>query len=159
MTPTQPDATKGNDVHGSTSQLSALATRAWRPPPFDDQPRRLQAVDAFILPVAWGFACGLILSLSEVAFFAGCVIAAAGGVSAGLQHREAKAALTRGLVGSALFGAAILAGHAAAGADPTHAIPHPQILQLPISIIPGVLLALLGRSLLTRREAQGELLA
>ena len=136
--------------------VSALASRAWRPPLFDAQPRSQQTIDAFILPVAWGFICGLILSLSEVAFFVGCVIAAAGGVSAGLQHRQAKAALTRGLVGSALFGTAILAGHAAAGADPTHAIPHPEILQLPISIIPGVLLALLGRSLLTRRETHGD---
>lgn len=132
--------------------IRALASRAWHPPDFHAQPRWLQAIDAFVVPVTWGFTCGLVVGLSELAFFACCAVALAGGISAGLQHHRTAAALTRGLIGSTLFGATILAGHATAGSAPTHAIPDPALLQLPVSIVPGLLLALIGCSIRGRRE-------
>jgi len=115
-------------------------TRAWAPPPFNTQARWLQAVDALGLPLTWGLVCGVALDYSAVAYFIGCGIAAAGGLSAGLQHPRITGALARGLTGGTVFALSILLGHALAGSHPTGALPHPEALQLPLSIVPGMLL-------------------
>jgi hypothetical protein len=89
-----------------------------KPLPFHDRSRLAQVILGAIVPAAIGVVAGILLGASSAAYWIVAVLAAVGAVLAGLEHPDARGGAARGLVGGAIYGAALLIAHAVAG---THA--------------------------------------
>jgi hypothetical protein len=122
------------------------------PPLLEERPRGLQILLAIVVPVIYGGITGWVLGTSEGAWLVLNLLAAIGGVGAGLDHLGAAAGARRGALGGALFGAAVLIGHELQGDDPLTSIPHPGILLIVLTVFFGVLLGALGGWLRARAE-------
>lgn len=121
-------------------------------PEWEEMTGARRVVEAVVLPVGWGFLCGLALGVSAPLYIAGTVAGILGGIGGGAQHREASQALLRGLVGGTLFGLSILLGFEAGGADEAEVhLPDPAILLLLLTVLPAFPLHWLGWRL-RRRE-------
>jgi hypothetical protein len=103
-------------------------------------------------PVVLGALCGIALGLSEAVYLGLSLLAALGGVAAGFEHARARSGLLRGVVGGCLFGFALLAAHAIAGAPPLAKLPDPQVVLVVITTVIGALLGGLGARLRAGRE-------
>jgi hypothetical protein len=100
------------------------------------QSRRV--IEAVVLPVGWGFVCGLALGVSAPLYIVGTVAGILGGIGGGAQHREVSQALLRGLVGGTLFGLGILLGFEVGGAEEAEVhLPDPAILLLLFTVLPA----------------------
>jgi hypothetical protein len=99
---------------------------------------------AGLVPVAFGAICGWLLGVNKTAYLVCSLLAIAGGYVAGQEHDGAAEGALRGVVGGALFGAAIVLVHEATGKAAKADIPHPQIILVAITIVAGVILGALG---------------
>src|SRR3954454_12109762 len=108
------------------------------------RPVPLQLVLAGLVPAAFGAICGYLLGVNKTAYLVLSLLAIAGGYIAGQEHDGAGEGAIRGVIGGAVFGAAILLVHEATGKAPKADIPDPKILLVAITTAAGVILGALG---------------
>jgi hypothetical protein len=99
---------------------------------------------AGLVPAAFGAICGYLLGVNKAAYLVLSLLAIAGGYIAGQEHDGAGEGAIRGVVGGAIFGAAILLVHEATGKSAKADIPDPKILLVVITTVAGVILGALG---------------
>lgn len=124
------------------------------PAPFETRPHRQQALGVILPAFGLGFVVGIALDLSSIAYVVLLVAAGLGGIAAGMEHRRPGIAVLRGLTGGAIFGFGLLAGHWVLGRDATVALPSPEALEVLITAVASVPLALLGVALRRLVEAR-----
>ena len=124
------------------------------PAPFETRPRRQQLLGVTLPAFGLGFVVGIALGLSAIAYVVLLVVAGLGGIAAGMEHRRPGIAALRGLMGGAIFGIALLVGHWVLGRDATVALPSPEALEVLITAVASVPLALLGVALRRLLEAR-----
>src|SRR6516164_1612856 len=90
----------------------------YAPPLFRDRSRPVQVVLGGVVPAAIGAAAGVLLGVSAASYWAVAALAGIGGFIAGFEHRDGWGGADRGVVGGAIYGAALLVTHALVG---THA--------------------------------------
>jgi hypothetical protein len=78
----------------------------------------VQIVLGGVIPAIVGAVAGVLVGVSPGAYWAVAAVAALGGFVAGFEHQDGWGGADRGVVGGAIYGAALLVAHAIAG---THA--------------------------------------
>ena len=127
------------------------------PPLFRDRPRPVQVVLGGVIPLAIGVLAGIMVGISAGAYWAVGVVAAVGGVLAGLEHRDGWGGADRGVVGGGLYGIGLLAAHGIAGTDAKVSLgSFPPLLAVVTAIIGMLLGALGGRIARVLRQRAGE---
>ncbi len=127
------------------------------PPLFRDRPRSVQVILGGVIPFAIGALAGIMIGVAPGAYWAVGVVAAVGGVLAGLEHRDGWGGADRGVVGGALYGIGLLIAHAVAGTHATVSLgSFPPLLAVVTAIIGMLLGALGGRIARGKRERAGE---
>ncbi len=114
------------------------------PPLLADRPVAAQVVFAVVIPAAYGALTGYLLGHSKGWYVILSVLAAIGGVGAGFDHLGAAAGAKRGALGGAIFGLAVVIGHAIDAGPATVKIPHPAIALVAFTVFFGVILGALG---------------
>jgi hypothetical protein len=104
----------------------------------------LQVLLAGLVPAAFGAICGYLLGVNKTAYLVLSLLAIAGGYIAGQEHDGAGEGALRGLVGGAIFGAAIVLVHDATGKPAKADIPDPEIILVGITTVAGIILGALG---------------
>jgi hypothetical protein len=123
------------------------------PPLLKSHPPTRQAIQAGVVPAAFGALCGWMVGVSEIVYLVLVVpVAIGGGFLAGLEHDTARSGAIRGFVGGALFGGFIVLVHELTGQEAKAELPHPPIV---LALITSVLGAGLG-ALAARRRAKRE---
>ena len=112
-----------------------------------------QLITGVGVPALFGLVTGVVLGVSEVLYLLLSVLAIAGGLLAGLEHRGAEEGLVRGVTGGLLFGTFILVGHEFIGGEAKADLPEPKILLVLITTLAGGLLGALGGWRRGRRRA------
>ena len=112
-------------------------------PLLKDRPRELQVLLAGVAPAVIGFVAGLMLGVSAAAYWVVNLIAAIGGVAAGLEHENGWKGADRGLLGGTIFGIFLLIAHALGGAAKVK-LPGFEPLLVIVTAIAGMLLGALG---------------
>jgi hypothetical protein len=111
---------------------------------FRDRSRPAQILIGGVVPAVIGALAGVLVGTSVVAYWVVGVLAGIGGFLAGFEHRDGWGGADRGMVGGAIYGAALLGAHALAG---THAKvslgSFPPLLAVFTAII-GILLGAAG---------------
>jgi hypothetical protein len=147
---------------GETSAAGTPASAADRAPQggllahvplFSERPRAVQIVTAAIVPAAFGAITGIVLGVSAAGYWGLQLLAAIGGVLAGLEHPHGREGARRGLVGGTLFGTFLLIAHAVAGTDETVKLPDFEPVLAVFTALIGMLLGALGGRL-RRRSAR-----
>ncbi len=126
------------------------------PAPFETRPRRQQVLGVALPAFGLGFVVGIALDLSAIAYIVLLVVAGLGGVAAGMEHSRPGIAALRGLIGGGIFGVGLLAGHWVLGRNATIALPSPEALEVLITAVASVPLALLGVALRRLVEARAD---
>ena len=90
----------------------------FEPTLFRDRARPVQVVLGGVIPAIFGGVAGVLIGVSTGAYWAIAAVVAIGGIIAGFEHQDGWGGADRGLVGGAIYGAALLLAHAIAG---THA--------------------------------------
>ncbi len=85
---------------------------------FRDRPLPAQVLIGGVAPAVLGAAAGILLGVSDAAYWALGFVAAVGGFLAGFEHQDGWGGADRGLVGGFIYGVALLVAHAIVG---THA--------------------------------------
>jgi hypothetical protein len=85
---------------------------------FRDRPRPVQVLLGGVLPAISGAIAGILVGVSSGAYWGWGAVAAIGGFLGGFEHQDGWGGADRGVVGGAIYGAALLIAHAIAG---THA--------------------------------------
>jgi hypothetical protein len=138
--------------------VSARAVRI--PPLFRDRPRAFQIILGGVVPLAFGAVVGVVVGVSSGAYWALAVLAAIGGVLAGLEHQDGWGGADRGLVGGALFGTGLLLAHAIAGTHAKVSLGSFPPFLVVIDAIVGMFLGALGgriaRTLRRRTSVSGD---
>lgn len=129
---------------------NAPASPSRLPPLMRDRPTALIVVLAGVVPVAFGVLTGFALDWSGAVYFVLLVLAALGGIGAGLDHDTVALGARRGVLGGALFTAGILATNAAIDAAHADLLPHPHVLLFVINCFFGVVFGALGARLRMR---------
>lgn len=127
------------------------------PPLLLDRPIPARVVLGLVVPSAFGFLCGVALDKSKPLYLVLIVIAAIGGVLGGFEMYGSGQGALRGLVGGTLFGLFVLLGHQVVSGDATVKLPHPAILLLIFTIVPGVALSAWGGRLRYEYEDRGHM--
>jgi hypothetical protein len=121
-------------------------------PLFRDRPLPIQIVTGIVVPAVFGAITGVVLGVSAAGYWVLQLVAAVGGLLAGVEHRDGWEGADRGLVGGAIFGTAILVAHAIAGTDAHVTLPKFAPILAVFTAIIGMLLGALGGRL--RRGAR-----
>jgi hypothetical protein len=108
------------------------------------------------VPAAYGFVTGIALDKSQPLYIVLIILAAIGGLLAGFEMYGPGQGAVRGFVGGTLFGAFILIAHEVVSGDATVKLPHPAIVFLLFTIVPGVALGAWGGSLRLEYEERRE---
>jgi hypothetical protein len=119
---------------------------------FEDRTMGLRILLVLVVPVVFGAIAGLALGASKALYLVLQLIAAVGGLLAGLEHRRTGQAAMRGLFAGLFFGAAIAITHALVGGTDNGLLPVPALLPV-ITAVAGGILASLGALLRRRLEA------
>jgi hypothetical protein len=90
----------------------------FEPTLFRDRARPAQIVLGGVIPAIFGVVAGILIGVSTGAYWAIAAVVAIGGIIAGFEHQDGWGGADRGLMGGAVYGAALLIAHAIAG---THA--------------------------------------
>jgi hypothetical protein len=120
------------------------------PPLIRDRPTPLIVLLAGIVPVAFGVITGFALDRSSALYFGLLVLAALGGIGAGLEHDTVARGARRGLLGGALFTAGILGTNEIIDAAHADVLPHPHALLFVINCFFGVVFGAVGARLRMR---------
>jgi hypothetical protein len=107
-----------------------------------------------VAPIALGSVTGVVLGVTEGGYLVLDGVATLGGFAAGLEHRRAREAMARGLLGGTCFGGSILVAHAISARPALASIPEPAALLLVFTITGGVVLGALGAALRARLESR-----
>jgi NAD(P)-dependent dehydrogenase (short-subunit alcohol dehydrogenase family) len=139
---------------GSGRMLAGKGFTMKPPVLFETRSRRQQLLLATLPAFGLGFVVGIALDLSAIAYVVLLVVAVLGGVAAGMEHRRPGIAALRSLTSGASFGAALLVGHWLLGRDATvaRALPNPEALEVLVTAVGSVPLALLGVALRRRMD-------
>jgi hypothetical protein len=122
------------------------------PPLLSERPRQTQIVLAVAVPFLFGAVAGVAVGISAAAYTVLALLAAAGGILAGLEHPDPRGGARRVFLAGALFGLGILIAHAVAGADAKVSLGgFPPLLILIDAIIGAVLGAIGGAISRSRR--------
>jgi hypothetical protein len=125
---------------------------------FRDRSRPVQVVLGGVVPAAVGALAGVLIGVSEAAYWIVAVLAGIGAFLAGFEHRDGWGGADRGVVGGAIYGTALLVAHALVG---THAKvslgSFPPLLAVLTAIIGMFLSAAGGRIARLQRERAGAL--
>lgn len=117
---------------------------------FGSRPVQVRVVLAVLLPADIGGIAGLVLASLPALYVGLQVLAAIGGLLAGLEHRKAGEAALRGLCGGVFFGIGIIGLHALSGGSDHHLLGQLPIALPVITATSGALFAIIG-SLVRRR--------
>jgi competence ComEA-like helix-hairpin-helix protein len=113
----------------------------------------MQLVLAALVPALFGVVAGVLLGTTEPGYQAISLLAAVGGLGAGLEHAGPRSGFRRGLAGGVCFGLAILATHGAFfDGHPKAHVPQPEVLLAVLTTAFGALLGALGGRLRARLE-------
>jgi hypothetical protein len=82
---------------------------------FRDRSRPVQIILGGLVPAAVGVVAGVLIGINTGAYWAVAIVAGIGGFLAGFEHQDGWGGADRGLVGGAIYGAALLIAHAIAG--------------------------------------------
>ena len=104
-------------------------------------------------PLVLGALSGVLIGVSAGVYWGLQVLAATGGLLAGLEHQGAAAGARRGLVGGALYGAALLLAHAATGLHEHVSLGDTPALLVVITGVFGCGFGAVGGHLRARAEA------
>lgn len=122
-----------------------------QPVPFADLPRPVQVQLLVGGPLLFGAVCGFVLSESKTGWLVLQLVAALGGLLAGLEHHGARGGALRGLAAGALFGTGIVIADAVSSAPPAADVPDPMVLMIVITALIGTLLGAVGGAISSRR--------
>ena len=114
------------------------------PPLLLERPVAARVALGLVVPSVYGFVTGIALDKTQPLYIVLIVLAAIGAVLAGFEMYGSGQGAVRGLVGGTLYGALILIAHGLISGDATVKLPHPAILFLLFTIIPGVALGAWG---------------
>jgi uncharacterized membrane protein YoaK (UPF0700 family) len=123
------------------------------PPLFEDRTRETRVVLALVVPFLFGAVAGVFVGISAAVYTALAVLAAIGGILAGLEHPDPAGGARRVFVGGALFGLGILIAHAISGADAKVSLGGFPPLLILIDAIIGAVLGAIGGAISRSRRA------
>jgi len=113
-------------------------------PLFHERPLALRVVTGGIVPAAFGGVTGIVLGVSAAGYWGLSLLALAGGVLAGVEHRDGWEGADRGLVGGVLFGTGLLVAHAIAGTHAKVSLPQFEPILVLFTAIIGMFAGALG---------------
>jgi len=120
---------------------------------FRDRSRGAQIFLGGVLAAALGALAGVLIGTSVTAYWVVAIIAGVGGFLSGFEHQDGWGGADRGLVGGAIYGAALLIAHAIAGTDAKVSLgSHPPLLVVVTAIIGMFLAGFGGRIARAQRE-------
>jgi len=123
------------------------------PPLLRDRPRPVQVALGGVIPAILGAIAGVLLGVSSTAYYIWGLVAAIAAVVAGFEHQDGLGGADRGLVGGAIYGAALLVAHALVGTTAKVSLGSlPSLLAVLTAIIGMLLSALGGRIARGQRE-------
>ena len=143
---------------GAIPEVAGLGRReddGLKPTLLLSRPLPARLVLPVVPPLVFGAICGWVLGVNKIAYLVLSVLAIAGGYVAGQEHDRALEGALRGLVGGAIFGAAILEAHAIAGTAAKAQLPHPHALLVAVTTGFGVGLGAAGARRRARRREEG----
>jgi hypothetical protein len=120
-----------------------------------DRSLAAQIVLVVIIPVVFGLITGYFLGKSKTVYIALNVVAAIGGYVAGWEHRSAREAAVRGVIGGAFFGAGILLMHQITGDRTVIDLTNPKIVLIGFTAGFGAILGAFGAGGRATREQKG----
>ena len=126
------------------------------PPLLLERPVAARVTVGLIVPSAYGFLTGIALDTSRGIYIVLTILAAIGGLVAGFEMYGSGQGAVRGLVGGTLFGGSVLIAHQVVSGDATVKLPHPAVVLMVFTIVPGVLLGSWGGRLRFEVEEQRE---
>ena len=126
------------------------------PPLLLERPVAARVTVGLIVPSAYGFLTGIALDTSRGIYIVLTILAAIGGLLAGFEMYGSGQGAVRGLVGGTLFGGSVLIAHQVVSGDATVKLPHPAVVLMVFTIVPGVLLGSWGGRLRFEVEEQRE---
>jgi hypothetical protein len=127
---------------------------------FRDRSRPAQILLGGVLPAVIGAIAGILVGVSAPAYWVVGALAGIGGFLAGFEHRDGWGGADRGMVGGAIYGAALLGAHQLAGTHAKVSLGSTPPLLAVVTAIIGILLgAAGGRIARARRERAGIFLA
>jgi hypothetical protein len=97
-----------------------------------------------VIPAALGALAGIMLGISTAAYWAVGAVAAVGGFVAGFEHQDGWGGADRGMVGGAIYGAALLIAHKLAGTHAKVSLGSFPPFLIVITAILGILLGAAG---------------
>ena len=116
----------------------------YSPELFRDRSRPAQIIIGGVTPAVIGAVVGVLIGVSSTAYWILAVIAGLGAVLAGFEHQDGWGGADRGLVGGAIYGAALLIAHAIAGTHAKVSLGSFPPFLIVITAIAGMLLGALG---------------
>lgn len=125
--------------------------RTMLPPLLADRPPLVQAVLAGLVPATFGAFVGLTLGWSAGVYLALQMVAALGGIGAGLEHSTLRSGAVRGLIGGVLFGAFLLIAHEVSGEPAELELAEPAVLLVVVTAVLGAAFGALGAFLRARQ--------
>lgn len=111
------------------------------PPLLLNRPLPARIVLALVVPAAYGIVTGIALNESKALYVALAAVAAIGALLGGFEMYGPGQGALRGAIAGLIFGACVLVGHELVGGHATVKLPHPAIVYLAFTIIPGALLS------------------
>src|SRR5713226_1091498 len=111
---------------------------------FRERPLVLRIITGGVVPTAFGAVTGILLGVSAAGYWALSLLALAGGVLAGFEHRDGWEGADRGLIGGALFGTGLLVAHALAGTHAQVSLPKFAPILVVFTAIVGMFAGALG---------------
>ncbi len=122
---------------------------------FRDRSRLGQVLLGGVVPAAVGALAGVLIGVSSAAYWVVAVLAAAGALLGGFEHRDASGGAARGVCGGLIYGGALLGAHAVAGNHAKVSLGSvPALLIVVTAIVGMVLSAIGGRISRGRRERE-----
>jgi len=119
---------------------------------FRDRPRPVQIILGGVVPAAIGVLAGILIGVSTTGYWVVAIVAGVGGFLSGFEHQDGWGGADRGLVGGAIYGTALLIGHAIAGTQAKVSLGSFPPLLAVLTAIGGMLLAALGGRLARARR-------
>jgi hypothetical protein len=122
------------------------------PPLLSDRPQAVQVLLVVVVPLLLGAVAGIFLGISAAVYLLISLLAALGGLAAGLEHLGAVSGAKRGAIAGAAYGAGILIAHQIAGTEERVELSHPPIVLIVFTLAIGAVLSALGGSYRAKRE-------
>jgi hypothetical protein len=124
----------------------------WPPRLLETRPISHQWVVADFVPLIFGIIVGIVLGVSSGLYALLLIVATVGGFLGGMEHTVPHEGAARGEVGGLLFGLGLLLGHHIAGTHAKASLPSPEVIEIVITTIGGIVLGAAGAAVRGRRE-------